>query len=76
MTQSLLGILLLFRLLSKPNSPTIPAKAGIHEALIRIPAFAGMVGVGRMGKGLSQALEQDSPASAMARPGLPEQARQ
>ena len=34
----------------KPYSPTIPAKAGIHEALIEIPAFAGMIGAGRMGQ--------------------------
>ena len=34
-------------------APIIPAKAGIHEALIWIPAFAGMIGVGRMGKGSS-----------------------
>ena len=33
-------------------TPIIPAKAGIHEALIWIPAFAGMVGVERMGEGL------------------------
>ena len=33
-------------------TPIIPAKAGIHEALIWIPAFAGMIGVGRMVKGL------------------------
>ena len=34
-----------------PNrpTPTIPAKAGIHGALIWIPAFAGMVGVLRSG---------------------------
>ena len=32
------------------NLPTIPAKAGIHEALIWIPAFAGMIGVERMVK--------------------------
>ena len=41
-----------FLLSPKPDSPTIPAKAGIHEVLIWIPAFAGMVGVERMGKGL------------------------
>ena len=29
--------------------PTIPAKAGIRKALIRIPAFAGMVGRLRSG---------------------------
>ena len=43
--------MVLFLLLPNLNNPTIPAKAGIHEALIWIPAFAGMVGVGRMGKG-------------------------
>ena len=36
----------------KLNSPIIPAKAGIHQALIWIPAFAGMIGAGRMGNGL------------------------
>ena len=43
---------MLFQLSPNLNSPIIPAKAGIHEALIWIPAFAGMVGVGRMGKGV------------------------
>ena len=41
-----------FLISPEPNSPAIPAKAGIHEALIWIPAFAGMIGVGRMVKGL------------------------
>ena len=43
---------MLFPLSRNLNSPTIPAKAGIHEALIWIPAFAGVIGVEPMGKGL------------------------
>ena len=43
---------MLFPLSPKLISPTIPAKAGIQINAPWIPAFAGMVGVGRMGKGL------------------------
>ena len=35
-----------------PYSPIIPAKAGIQINASWIPAFAGMIGVGRMGKGV------------------------
>ena len=33
-------------LLQGVNSPTIPAQAGIQKALIWIPAFAGIIGLG------------------------------
>ena len=49
--QRLLKILAPFPLSPNLTRPTIPAKAGIQEALIWIPAFAGMAGAGRMVKG-------------------------
>ena len=41
--------------------PTIPAKAGIQEALIWIPAFAGMVGLLRFGENWESPVILNSP---------------
>ena len=43
-TQGLLSTVLLFPLAPNLTRPIIPAKAGIHAALIWILAFAGIVG--------------------------------
>ena len=45
-------IALLFLLSPNRNTPIIPAKAGIQINVSWIPAFAGMIGVGRIVKGL------------------------
>ena len=51
--QGVLKTILVFLSPPKLNSPTIPAKAGIPVTAFWIPAFAGMVGAGRMERGLS-----------------------
>ena len=50
------------------SEPTIPAKAGIHEASIWIPAFAGMVGLLRSGDNRKSPVILNSPWPKYAPP--------